>query len=156
MTDGTDATPGAPQQTRQAGADAEGAGVPAEASACPHPEAIGQRWGDPISAEWQAELQTLGDEWEVPGADHGEFRGPFHGTADELTGADVAWLVKQVRDHFDFVPDLHLEGANLYAAHLEQALLSLAHLETLYVNPSVPILAQASELNPDEPPSGRN
>ncbi len=59
MTDGTGATPGAPQQTEQDGAGAESAGATAEASACPHPEAVGRRWGDPISAERQAELQAM-------------------------------------------------------------------------------------------------
>ena len=27
-------------------------------SACPHPEAVGKRWGDPISEERQAQLDT--------------------------------------------------------------------------------------------------
>jgi hypothetical protein len=35
-------------------------------SPCPHPEAVGTRWGDPISEERQAELKALADtqrEW---------------------------------------------------------------------------------------------
>jgi hypothetical protein len=28
-------------------------------SACPHPEAVGKRWGEPISEERQAELQEI-------------------------------------------------------------------------------------------------
>ncbi len=57
MTDGTDAAEGTPQQNAQTQQDSAGAeGEPAEASACPHPEAIGKRWGDPIGVERQGEL----------------------------------------------------------------------------------------------------
>jgi hypothetical protein len=122
MTDGTDAAPGAPQQTEQDGAGA--AGAPAGASDCPHPEAIRRRWSDPISAVRRAELQAMRDAWDAPGVDHGERSGPFDGI--ELTGADVAWLVEQGQHEYNSVSDLHLEGAYLIEAHLE----------TLYVNPS--------------------
>jgi hypothetical protein len=33
--------------------------VDAGKDACPHPEAVGMRWGDPISAERQAEPQAV-------------------------------------------------------------------------------------------------
>ena len=32
-------------------------------SACPHPEAVGTRWGDPISEERQAELLSYLNRW---------------------------------------------------------------------------------------------
>ncbi len=89
----------------------------------PHPEAIGKRWGDPISKERQAELQGILDAWEALGADHGERRGPFDREPGQLggarlTGADVSWLTRRSER------DLHLEGA----------FLRYVHLETLYVN----------------------
>jgi uncharacterized protein YjbI with pentapeptide repeats len=107
---------------------------PATTSACPHPEAVGTRWGDPISAERQAELQGYLDRWAAE-VDHGERKGPFdkqkgdeHGVS--LAGADVSWLAEQSeRDASGFVPNLHLEGAYLFKAHLEGAYLIAAHLE---------------------------
>src|ERR1044071_1285219 len=76
-------------------------------SACPHPEAVGTRWGDPISEERQAELQGYLDRWEAE-TDHGERKGPFdlgasrtgipHGVP--LTGADVSWLAESGRNAF--------------------------------------------------------
>jgi uncharacterized protein YjbI with pentapeptide repeats len=131
MTDGTDATPGAARQTEQDGAGAESAGAPAEVSACPHPEAIGRRWSDSISAERQGELLAIRDAWDAPDADHGKRRGPFDGT--ELTGADVAWFAEQVRDKYGSVSNLHLEGARLVEAHLEGADLNLADLKHAYL-----------------------
>ncbi len=99
----------------------------ASESACPHPEAIGTRWGDLISAERQAELQNILDAWNAPDADHGKRRGPFDGI--QLSGADVAWLAEQSgRDENGGVPNLHLEGAILTRAHLEDADLGAAHL----------------------------
>ncbi|MGO8950540.1 MAG: hypothetical protein ACLQUY_23360 [Ktedonobacterales bacterium] len=56
-------------------------------SACPHPEAVGKRWGDPISQERQAKLQAYLDRWQAE-ADHGLRAGPF--TYVRLTGADVS------------------------------------------------------------------
>jgi uncharacterized protein YjbI with pentapeptide repeats len=100
----------------------------------PPPEAYGQ----PISAERQAELQAILDAWNAPDADHGERRGPFDATGKSfeeaprprLTGADVGWLADQSgRDVLGYVPNLHLEGAALSAAHLEGAHLDGAHLE---------------------------
>jgi hypothetical protein len=35
------------------------AAPPTTASACPHPEAVGKRWGDLISPEQQAELRGI-------------------------------------------------------------------------------------------------
>jgi len=100
-------------------------------SACPHPEAVGKRYGDPIGEERQAELQGTLDAWDAE-TDHGERTGPFAGV--ELTGADVYWLVERVRrlgllGVVGPVPDAHLEGANLSDVHLERANLSEAHLE---------------------------
>src|SRR5260370_36946868 len=86
------------------------------------------KWGDPISAERQAELQDILDDWEASEADYSDTNGPFHGV--RLTGADVFWLAEQSgRDELGWVPNLHLEGANLDRAHLEGANLSQAHLE---------------------------
>jgi uncharacterized protein YjbI with pentapeptide repeats len=116
-------------------------------SACPHPEAVGKRWGDPISAERQAELQGYLDAWNAPGTDHGDQQGPFdlyHTTA--LTGADVYWLAEQTHkvDLNHYMPDLHLEvaqlrethleGARLNGVHLEGAILELAHLEGAHLS----------------------
>jgi hypothetical protein len=102
------------------------------ASACPHPEAVGKRWGDPISAERQAELQGDLDRWAAE-TDHGERKGPFDWGQGEvgvvLTGADVFWLAEQSgRDDSGWVPNLRLEGAHLFGAHLEWAYLAGAHL----------------------------
>lgn len=100
----------------------------ASKSACPHPEAVDTRWGDPISEERQAELQRVLDAWDAPGADHGDQKGPFDGVS--LTGAEVCWLAERSgRDLFGEVPNLHLEGATLTGAHLEGAVLFGAHLE---------------------------
>src|SRR5258707_13957794 len=116
----------------------------ATTSACPHPDAIGERWSDLISAERQAELQGVLDTWDTSRADHGVRIGPFDGIS--LTGADVFWLAERVRnDEFSrSVPDLHLErtrlarthleGANLISAHLEGVDLSFAHLEGAHFN----------------------
>jgi hypothetical protein len=123
MTDGTDAAAEvATQPAGQDGADVEG--TPADASASAHPEAIGRRWYDPISVKRQGELLAIRDAWDASDADHGERRGPFDGVP--LTGADVAWLVEQVRDENGRVPNLHLEGARLYQAYLE----TLRHMES--------------------------
>jgi pentapeptide repeat protein len=100
-------------------------------SACPHPEAVGTRWGDPISEERQAELQGYLDRWAAE-TDHGEREGPFDGAS--LAGTDVYWLAKRVSNASGGVPNLHLERADLSRAHLEGADLGFAHLEkaTLY------------------------
>ena len=87
------------------------------ASACPHPEAVGTRWGDPVSAERQAELQGYLDRWEA-GADEDERIGPFDAGPDtkilRLTGAEVSWLAAHSEPTLDDpAPGLHLEGADL-------------------------------------------
>lgn len=53
-------------------------------------ETTGNGWGDSISAERQAELQAVLDQWAAE-QDHGERRGPFDGSSVDvrLTGADV-------------------------------------------------------------------
>jgi hypothetical protein len=119
-----------------------------QTSACPHSEAVGKRWGDPISEERQAELQSYLDRWEAE-TDHGERKGPFDlrsgrqrvpspfdlGPGVPLTGADVSWLAERSRrNSFREVPNLHLEGTNFRGAHLEGANLSAAHLEGTYLN----------------------
>src|SRR5260221_11372319 len=54
-------------------------------------ETTGDRWGDPISEERQAELQDYLDRWQAETeAEHGERKGPFAGVP--LTGADVFYL----------------------------------------------------------------
>jgi uncharacterized protein YjbI with pentapeptide repeats len=111
-------------------------------SACPHPEAVGERWGDPISEERQAELQGYLHAWIAPNANHGEHEGPFARVT--LTGADVSWLAGRKRpEEYGLVPslpleyvylrDAHLEGAYLREAHLEHADLGEAHLERAYL-----------------------
>jgi hypothetical protein len=107
-------------------------------SACPHPEAVGKRWGDPISEERQAELQGYLDRWAAE-TDHGQRKGPFDKESGQvwgvpLTGADVSWLAQQGRTEFGTEPDLHLEGAYLFGAHLEMVEdLYQAHLERAYL-----------------------
>jgi hypothetical protein len=96
------------------------------------------KWGDSISPERQAELQSYIDRWAAE-TDHGERKGPFdkepgarNGFA--LTGADTYWLAEQSGpDELGRVPNLHLEGAYLRAAHLEGAILREAHLEGAYL-----------------------
>jgi uncharacterized protein YjbI with pentapeptide repeats len=102
---------------------------------CPHPEAVGKRWFDPISEERQAELQGYLDRWAAEADKFKKASGPF-GRGPEgvpLTGADVGWLAKQSQSRDDLilgrVPNLHLEGADLRRAHLENVDLQYAHLE---------------------------
>jgi hypothetical protein len=45
-------------------------------SGCLHPEALGKRWGDPITEERCAELQDYIDRWQAE-TDHGERKGLF-------------------------------------------------------------------------------
>lgn len=103
-------------------------------SACPHPEAVGTRWGDPISEERQAELQGYIDRWKAE-ANHRERKGPFDKLPRQeigvvLTGAEMSWLAEQsVPDKFGLVRNLHLEGAQLFETHLEGATLDHVHLE---------------------------
>src|SRR5262249_15838649 len=120
-------------------------------SACPHPEAVGKRWGDPISEERQAELKVLAEKQRDWAAKSEAERGISQFKGISLAGADVFWLASQVRDHLYpyAVNDLHLEGADLREAHLERAYLGGAHLEgadfgakpqlILGYTPSVPI-----------------
>jgi uncharacterized protein YjbI with pentapeptide repeats len=105
---------------------APGAAQDGPKSACPHPEAVGKRWGDPISEQRQAELQGYLDRWQAE-TDHGERKGPF--AVVRLTGADARWVADRVRDWLGSVGNLHLEEADLSSAHLEGADLSSAHLQ---------------------------
>jgi hypothetical protein len=120
--------------------------APGSTSACPHPEEIGKRWGDPISDERQAELQGILDAWNAPDAEHGERQGPFDNGPRQwsggvrLSGAEVFWLAERVRSpDIGFpgpVPTLHLEGTDL----------SYTHLETLYVNSCAGTMSVSPEL----------
>ncbi len=104
----------------------------AEQSTCPHPEAVGVRWGDPISDERKSELQGYLDRWQAE-TDHGERKGPFDDIS--LSGADVTWLAEQSGwDEYERVPNLHLEGANLAEIHLEGAKIRAVHLEGGYLH----------------------
>jgi uncharacterized protein YjbI with pentapeptide repeats len=103
-------------------------------SACPHPEAVGKRWGDPISEERQAELRALFErqkEWVARSeAERGD--SPFQDV--QLRGADVCWLAEQSGQVvYGIVPNLHLEGAILVGAHLEGASIVGVHLEGAYL-----------------------
>jgi uncharacterized protein YjbI with pentapeptide repeats len=97
----------------------------------------GTDYDDPITPARKAELRAALDAWNAPEATHGARRGPFdragvdqsQQTRLKLTGADVAWLAAQVREHDDTVARLHLQGADLRHAHLEDAALDGAHLE---------------------------
>jgi len=99
-------------------------------SACPHPEAVGTRWGDPISEERQAELQGDLDlwvwEWKNQRNHHGR-RGPFDkrpdqiGTGKQLTGADMFWLAERAGRSSalgGWATHLQLQGVYLFGAHL--------------------------------------
>jgi uncharacterized protein YjbI with pentapeptide repeats len=119
------------------------------ASACPHPEAVGKRWGDPISEDRQAELKSLADMQREWVATPETLRGNSHFKGVTLTGADVFWLAACTLDSKDvesakeslrhgtefllrFFLDLsalHLEDASLEEAHLEEANFHLAHFE---------------------------
>jgi uncharacterized protein YjbI with pentapeptide repeats len=116
-------------------------------SACPHVEAVGTRWGDPISEERQAELKDLADQQQGWAARREQ--GDSDIQAVELTGADVFWLAayalagqegdaaaaqEEVRaasqEHIPLdLSTLHLEEMHLFGAHLERAYLVGVHLE---------------------------
>ena len=125
------------------------------ASKCPHPEAVGTRWGDPISEERIPQLKSLlGKSGTGMSNINGRrvWHGPFSG--EHLTGADLWWLATQLstigpdigyqpefrNPHFidegeeDKGEDrlsqvLHLEGALLTDGHLEGATLVQAYLQ---------------------------
>ncbi len=126
-------------------------------SACPHPEAIGKRWGDPISKERQAELDALAEQQRVWSEQPEAFLGesPFGG-AGRLTGADVFWLAARALarwgEETDDVAALAAAQADLRAVaqdtqtgrgvrgkvdlrdtHLELADLMGAHLEGAFL-----------------------
>lgn len=118
--DGTVADAG--ETIRQAGGD-EWAAQPGDA------------WGDPISAERQAELRTLAERQQAWVAQPEATRGDSAFEGVRLTGADVYWLAEASgRDEFGGLPNLHLEGANLNGAQLEGAHLSFVHLEGASLN----------------------
>jgi hypothetical protein len=81
-------------------------------------------WGQPIRPERQAKLQGYLDRWQEE-TDHGERKGPFDREPGavygvRLSGADVSWLAElSGRDEYRRLPNLHLEHADLRAAHLE-------------------------------------
>jgi hypothetical protein len=60
-------------------------------------ETTGDRWGDPISAERQAELQGYLDRWAAE-TDHGERAGPFDNLmarTDQKDGCVSTWSTSQ-------------------------------------------------------------
>ena len=76
-------------------------------------------------------MQAYLDKWAVE-TDHGGRRGPFDGT--RLTGAEASWLAEQSgREVNGFVPNLHLEGADLRNTRMKGATLSRAHLEGAFL-----------------------
>lgn len=97
-------------------------------------QVIGEKWGDPISDERQAELRALFERQQVWVAQPEATRGESVFKGVELTGADVSWLAGHSgRITLDIIhedaPDLHLESGDLVEAHLEGASLAGAHLE---------------------------
>jgi uncharacterized protein YjbI with pentapeptide repeats len=115
-------------------------------SACPHPEAVGKRWGDPISEERQAELKELADKQREWAAKSEATHGPSILIGVRLTGADVFWLASYAlvdmdedadadmlaakqQDLLRRVPKPDLEGLLLQGATLEFAHLEGAHLD---------------------------
>jgi hypothetical protein len=110
-------------------------------SVCPHPEAIGKRWGDDISDERKKELLRLHDEqvrWlSETGPDRNLEQSPFALATSglsvqgagyrSLTGAEVYFLWQGSE-----LEDLHLEGVNLLGAHLDGAtfITKRLHLES--------------------------
>jgi hypothetical protein len=109
--------------------------------------ATGDRWGGPISADRQAELQGYLDRWAAE-TNHGERTGPFDWLGEpgeqRLTGADVFWLAQQSGlNTLGQVPNLHLEGERLedahlvhagpYDARLDYAILLQTHLEGAFL-----------------------
>lgn len=101
-----------------------------QTSACPHPEAVGVRWGDPISIVRKGELAAMLEAWDASGSVDRLQKSPFDSV--QLTGAEVAWLAEQSaqgRRVDEMGDNFHLEGADLRDAHLEGARLSLVHLD---------------------------
>lgn len=104
-------------------------------SVCPHPEAVGTRWGDPITEERQAELRAVAEQQKEWVAKPDAERGNSLFKDVKLTAADVYWLAEQSgRDDEGGVPNLHLEGADLSWTHLEGVVLYKVHLEGANLN----------------------
>lgn len=108
-----------------------------QTDAPPVPAKPADAYGQPISAERQAELRGFLDRWQAE-TDHGDRKGPFDNGPGKvqvpLTGADLSWLVEQSRrDKSGPVPNLHLQGAHLDSEHLEGAFLAEAHLEGTFL-----------------------
>jgi hypothetical protein len=80
--------------------EGQGPWRPEKPHLCPHPEAVGTRWGDAISEDRQVDLRAR-SAW-AAATNHGQRQGPFDVRDldvydDErmrlrLTGANVAWL----------------------------------------------------------------
>jgi hypothetical protein len=128
------------------------AGQATRTSACPHPEAVGKRWGDPISEERQAELRAMAEQQREWAKQPETARGDSFFKDVSLTGADVFWLAVlelagsmgdmaqaevELLDVTMYGPLFYLENPtehdraymNLLTLHLEGALLFDAHLE---------------------------
>lgn len=105
-----------------------------QVSECPHPKAVGKRWGDPISEGRQSELSRLAV-MQLHWLHQPEAKRPDSPLYDAgLTGADIFWLSQHTKSkelHLEgaFLQSAHLEGAGLFRAHLEGATLDFAHLE---------------------------
>src|SRR5258707_5162000 len=98
-------------------------------SACPHPEAIGKRWGDPISEERQAKLMDVLDDRERTERELDMILSPL--AFEHLSGADLFWLSKHARIPISRdTNELHLEQANLHGSHLEGAQLAEVYLQS--------------------------
>lgn len=100
--------------------------------ACPHPEAVGRRWDDPISEKRHAELQGYLDRWKSQTGYAGR-RGPVDGV--RLSGADVHWLATQAMALFD--EESPLTGSDRIQARI--ALLSNLSLEGADLSLSTPM-----------------
>lgn len=130
-----------------------------QTSACPHPEAVGTRWGDLISEERQAILKVMAGKQKEWAAEADAMRGgsPFSGVSvgkgrvvTPLTGADVFWLavyaltgpegmergtvavhgIVAVEEKLRVIPGSTTQSVlDLSALHLEGAHLYRAHLE---------------------------
>ncbi len=54
-------------------------------SACPHPGAVGERWGDQINEFREKELQRYLGDW-AEEMDHGKRKGPFADAGNRSIG----------------------------------------------------------------------
>ena len=122
--------------------------TPEEPTGASTPEQHTDWWGDPISAERQAELDALAVQQRTWAEQPAEARGDSPLGGVRLTGAEVFWLAKRalagpdgdaaaladagkhlLQDPTTYLTALHLEGANLGRTRLEGAGLFQAQLQ---------------------------